>query len=104
MRKNDYIQLLITDNITNDKNKKLYDDVIDCVDIALSQTSNDFDIVASISLKDLFEVIEEAGRKSPSHCVGPFEAAELIAKRLGTKYVRSSRKTINDIVNLEDFL
>ena len=105
MNKIEYIEFLINSNLENTKNKKLYDDIIDCIDIALSQTSIDFEIDSSISLEELYKVIENVGKNSISKSVGPFEAAELIAKKLGTKYTRSSRKqTTNKIINLEDFL
>lgn len=108
MKKNEYIQLLITDNETSGDKKALYNDVIDCVDIALSQTSNNFDIDSSIGLEELCAEIEKKAKENQKNnigCVGPFEAAELIAKKLGTKYERITRKAAsnNGIVNLEDF-
>lgn len=104
MKKNEYIENLLNDNVTSGRQQKLYADVIDCTDIALSQTADDFEIDPKIGLDELFAVIEEAGRKSPNNCVGPFEAAELIAKKLGTKYNRVSRKKTQSMLNLEDFL
>lgn len=108
MKKHEYIQLLITDNETSGDKKAIYNDVIDCVDIALSQTPNDFDINSSIGLEALFTEIEKKAKENQKNnigCVGPFEAAELIAKKLGTKYERITRKAAcnNGIVNLEDF-
>lgn len=108
MKKHEYIQLLITDNETSGDKKALFNDVIDCVDIALSQTANDFEIDSSIGLEALFAEIEKKareGKKNGVSCVGPFEAAELIAKKLGTKYERITHKAAsnNGIVNLEDF-
>lgn len=108
MKKHEYIQLLITDNETSGDKKEIYNDVIDCVDIALSQTANDFEIDSSIGLEALFAEIEKKareGKKNGVSCVGPFEAAELIAKKLGTKYERITHKATsnNGIVNLEDF-
>lgn len=39
MKKREYIEMLMQDIATEtDKNKRLYSDVIDCVDIALSVT------------------------------------------------------------------
>lgn len=104
MKKNEYIELLLNDNETAGKKQKLYADVIDCTEIALSQTSDSFELDPSIGLEKLFSVIEDAGRKSTNHCVGPFEAAELIAKLLGTTYIRASSRKEQKIVNLEDFL
>lgn len=108
MNKHEYIQLLITDNETSGDKKAIYNDVIDCVDIALSQTSNDFEIDSSIGLEELFAEIEKKAKENQKNnigCVGPFEAAELIAKNLGTKYERITHKAAsnNGIVNLEDF-
>lgn len=108
MKKHEYIQLLITDNETSGDKKALFNDVINCVDIALSQTSNDFDIDSSIGLEELFAEIEKKAKENQKNnigCVGPFEAAELIAKKLGTKYERITRKVAANkgIVNLEDF-
>lgn len=104
MKKNEYIEVLLKDNETSGSKQKLYADLIDCTEIALSQTSDNFEIDASIGLEKLFKAIEDTGRKSPNHCVGPFEAAELIAKLLGTTYVRASKRKEKKIVNLEDFL
>lgn len=104
MKKSEYIELLLKDNETSGSKQKLYSDVIDCCEIALSQTSDNFEIDSSIGLEKLFSVIEAAGRSSTNHCVGPFEAAELIAKLLGTTYVRASRRKEQKIVNLDDFL
>lgn len=104
MLKDEYIEMLIQDNETTGDKKKLYADVIDCTEIALSQAPNNFEVDPSIGLEKLFKVIEDAGRNSSSHCIGPFEAAELIAKLLGTEYVRASRRKETKIVNLEDFL
>jgi hypothetical protein len=103
MKKNEYIQMLITDNQTTCDKQKLYFDVIDCTEIGLSQVSSDFEVDRSIGLEDLFKIIEDAGRKNKNNCVGPFEAAELIAEKLGTKYVRTSKRNAG-IVNLEEFL
>ncbi len=107
MRKNDYIELLIEDNKTTGNKQGLYADVIDCTDIALSQMPTEFEVDSSIGLEILFGEIEKAGRDSPNYCVGPFEAAGIIAKKLGATYVRASlrkEKKENDIVRLEDLL
>lgn len=104
MLKKEYIELLLKDNETTGTKQKLYADIIDCTEIALSQTAEHFEIDSSIGLEKLYAEIEKAGRKSPNHCVGPFEAAELIAKLLGTTYTRASKRKEQKIVNLEDFL
>ena len=107
MRKDKYVEGLVEDNLTSGDKQKLYADVIDCTDIALSQMPSDFEVDAAVGLKELFSEIEKAGRASPNHCVGPFEAAELIAKKLGATYVRASmrfERNDNTIVSLESFL
>lgn len=108
MRKQEYIQLLITDNETSGERHAIFNDVIDCVDIALSQTPSDFEIDASIGLEKLFGAIEKAARKHAKNgcgSVGPFEAAELIAQMLGTQYQRITQKAAknNGIIDLEEF-
>lgn len=106
MNKYDYIKMLIQEN-NKPETQKLYADLIDCIDIALSQESVSFEINSSIGLNDLFQLIKDAAKKNSQHCVGPFEAAELIAQKLGASYRRPSRKFLgqtNGIVNLEDFL
>lgn len=108
MNKKEYIQQLIVDNETTGNKKSIYNEVIDCVDIALSQTPINFEIDSSIGLEALFAEIEKKAKENKQgncSCVGPFEAAELIAAKLGTKYERISRKvkSNNGMVNLEDF-
>ncbi len=103
MKKNEYIEMLLIDNKTSGDKQKQFADVIDCVDIALSQTLDDFDIDSKIGLDDLFKVIELAAKNNKCNCVGPFEAAELIAEKLGTVYVRASKRKHTKLVNLEDF-
>ncbi|MCL2522235.1 MAG: hypothetical protein FWE36_05175 [Erysipelotrichales bacterium] len=103
MKKDKYIDLLITDNITSGDKQELYSGVIYCAEIALSQSPVDFEIDSSIGLEELFGIIEASARKNSKKCVGPFEAAELIAERLGATYIRAS-KPVENKINLEDFL
>lgn len=107
MKKNEFIEMLLQEN-TESPMQKLYNDVIDCVDIALSQEPDTFEIAdTSAGLADLFGIIETTAKKAKCTCVGPFEAAELFAKKFGAKYVRPSRRaagTTPGIVNLADFL
>ena len=50
MKKREYIEMLMQDIATEtDKNKRLYSDVIDCVDIALSGEPDDFEIDGKIN-------------------------------------------------------
>lgn len=106
MKKNEYIEMLLQEN--NGKNKTLYADVIDCIDIALSQEPDSFEIEdTSLGLEGLFALIEEKAKTDKTNCVGPFEAAEMFAAKFGAKYIRLSRRSCTsgaDIVNLEDFL
>lgn len=114
MKKYDYLEMLLKENEAEVNKKELYFDVIDCTDIALSQTPEDFEIDNNVTVKDLFSVIEEEGRNSSNNCVGPFQAAVLIAERLGTKYVRPSERykekkvhsntQSKKHISLEDFL
>ena len=113
MKKNEYIEMLIQDNETESKEfKGLYDDVIDCTDIALSQEPDTFEVDSKIGLTELLKIISDEGvkRSRENKCVGsvgPFEAAELIAKKLGATYTRPSRRSRSQAsavkVNLEDF-
>ena len=111
MKKIEYIEMLIQEN-TDENKKSLYDDVIDCVDIALSQEDENFEIVnTSLGLSQLFEMIEKTARNNKKNCVGPFEAAEIFAKALGAKFVRASmRFTIKEqnnakkIFDIEDLI
>lgn len=89
MNKLDYLKMLIQDNETEKQpTKELHESVIECTIEALSQSGDDTEVDQSVGLGDLFQIIEEAGRKSSAKCVSPFAAAELIAKRLGVEYKR----------------
>ena len=109
MRKAEYINHLLIDNQTTGDKSELYADVIDCTEIALSQTADNFEIDDSIGLEGLFAVISKAGQSAKNKCVGPFQAAELIATKLGTTYQRATKKfaeTVKqstDIIDIEDF-
>ena len=106
MKKKEYIEMLLQDIETEEKVKKeLFKEVVDCAEIALSQTSDNADINAEIGIKELWKVIEDEGRKSKAHCVGPFRAAELIAEKLGVTYLRASKRIARkQVKSLEDFL
>ncbi len=91
MNRSEYIKLLLVDNETASGNQKqINNDIIDCVEIALSQTSDDTEINDGLGLHDFWRDIEEVGRVKK--CVGPFQAAEIIAKRLGVSYVRATTR------------
>lgn len=116
MRKDEFLRMMVQDNETeSDPNKKaLYADVIECMDIALSQSPATFDIPSDKTLKGAFELIEKRGRELKKMgsvlmgaytCVGPFEAAEIIAEYLGAKYERATKKYAKPPkVNLDDLL
>lgn len=107
MKKSEYLQMLLEEN-NEARTQKLYSDVLDCVEIALSQESDDFEIVdTSLGLKELFDMIKAKAKSTNTSCVGPFEAAEMFAEKFGAKYVRLSKRTAPaapQIVRLEDFL
>lgn len=112
MKKKAYLEMLLNEN-NDDTTKKLYSDVLDCLDIALSQEPDDFEIVdTTIGLKELFSMIatkakETRGVLTGFQCVGPFEAAEMFAVKFGAKYERLSKKQttpVTKLVSLEDFL
>ncbi len=110
MRKDEFLKMMIEDIQTESEPKKsLYMDVIDCMDIALSQCSADFDVPHDKTVKGAFELIERRGKERQKQgvaCVGPFEAAEIIAEYLGAKYERVSKRYITPkkTVKLEDFI
>ena len=108
MTKTEYIEMLVQENTPGEK-QAIYNEVIDTVDLALSQEPATFEVKdMSLGLPELFGIIEAHARSTHKNCVGPFEAAELFAKRLSAKYVRPSRGVAQiapkiGIVNLEDF-
>lgn len=108
MKKREYIEMLLQDTHTAGDKKGVYNDIIDCVEYALAQIPDDFDVDGSVGLEDLFEAIKkEASKNRHGNCgsVGPFRAADIIAQKLGTSYTRASlRKSDNNIVRLEDLL
>lgn len=110
MLKDEFIKMMVEDNQTESEPKKsLYMDVIECMDLALSQSPADFDVPADKTLKGAFALIEKRGRerrKNGVACVGPFEAAEIIAEYLGTKFERASKRYAapKKTVKLEDFI
>lgn len=108
MKKREYIEMLMQDIATEtDENKRLYSDVIDCVDIALLGEHDDFEIDGNISVRELYKDIENKARKEKLQCVGPFEVAEMFAKKFGASYKRITaviREENSRMINLEDFI
>ena len=109
MRKDDFLQMMWQDIETeSEPTKTLYADVIECMDLALSQSPDTFEIAGDKTVKGAFELIQKRGKerqKNGMACVGPFEAAELIADYLGTKYERASKRLAKKKkVSLEDFI
>ena len=108
MKKVDFLQMLVEEN--NDPAKqKIYRDVIDCLDLGLSQVPDDFEIEdTSVGLKELFDMIKKKAKSNGSgaQCVGPFEVAEMFAAKFGATYTRLSKRTTagTSHVRLEDFL
>lgn len=108
MRKDEFLKMMYEDIATESEPKKsLYTDVIDCMDIALSQSPSDYDVPYDKTVKGAFELIQKLGKERQKNgigCVGPFEAAEIIAEYLGTKYERVSKRFGKPTVRIEDFI
>lgn len=86
MNKIEFIKMLQQDNETQTEPKKsLHAQVIDCTIIALIDEAADFEIDATVTADSLFKLIEKQAKSTASHCVGPFQAAKLIAEHLKTK-------------------
>ena len=107
MRKDEFLRMMVQDNETeSNKNKKaLHADVIECMDIALSQSPADTEIAADKTTEGAYTVVEEFARKNNRTSVGPFESVELIAQYLGVNYERATKKYAKSpTVNLDDLL
>lgn len=108
MRKDEFLRMMVQDNATEpDKNKKaLYADVIECMDIALSQSPADTEIAEDKTVEGAYKTVEEFARKNNRRAVGPFESAELIANYLGVKYERATKKYAAkpQTIDLDDLL
>lgn len=107
MKKSEFLQMMWSDNETEQEPKKtIYTDVIECMDIALSQTPDTFDIPGDKTTAGAFALIEKRAKEKKANCVGPFESAEIIAEYLGTKYVRPSKRLAAQAspVNIDDFM
>ena len=87
MKKADFIKMLQQDIETlSEPKKSLYAQVIDCTVIALLDESENFEVDGTITCEGLFELIRKAAFATPAKsCVGPFEAAKLIAEHLKTE-------------------
>lgn len=86
MKKADFINMLKQDNETQaEPVKSLYEQVIDCTIIALIDEAPDFEIDATVTVESLFRLIEKRAKETRKNCVGPFEAAKLIAENLKTE-------------------
>ncbi len=108
MKKQDFLKMMVQDNETEKPGQKeLYADIIECMDIALSQMPDDFEIDNNKNVKEAYAEIEKFAKENKRRSVGPFESAEIIAKYLGATYIRASRKYATEAttkVSLEDFL
>ncbi len=87
MKRAEFIKMLQQDNETELEPKKtIHAQVIDCTVIALLDESPDFEIDSSVTCEKLFGLITaKANSKKGAPCVGPFEAAKLIAEHLKTE-------------------
>lgn len=86
MNKAEFIKMLQQDIETlSEPKKSLYAQVIDCTVIALLDESADFEVDGTITCEKLFELIKNEARATRKDCVGPFEAAKLIAEHLKTQ-------------------
>lgn len=86
MKKADFINMLQQDIETQSEPKKsLYAQVIDCTVIALLDESADFEVDGTITCESLFGLIEKKAKETRKNCIGPFEAAKLIAEHLKTE-------------------
>lgn len=110
MIKNEFLRMMVQDNETqpNQSKKIIYTEVIDCIELALSQSPDNTEINPDKNLKDAFALIEADAKKGGGNCCGPFRAAEVLAAYLGVKYNRASKKFASAApeikVELEDFL
>lgn len=107
MRKDEFLKMMWQDNETESEPKKtLYADVIECMDIALSQSPDTFEVPSDRTTADAYAAVEKYAREKKLQSIGPFQSAELIAGYLGTKYERPSKRleAVKAKVNLEDFL
>lgn len=108
MRKDDYLEMLVQD--LNGKDEKIpYVDVIECVYLALSETSSDFEVDESISLEKLYGLIYNKAKEENLRCVGPFVVAEMFAGLFKAEYIRPSKKlgiakVRRQIVDFNDFI
>jgi len=89
----DFVEMMKQDNETRPSRKKLFADIIDCMEIALSQASDDVEVDGSKTLDEMYKLIgEKAREKGNDGCCGPFMAAEVIAKYLGVSFVRNQKR------------
>ena len=108
MRKDEYLEMLSQDIVSKSANKPFID-VLECVYLALSEMPDKFEVDDSITLDQLYEMIEKKARKECLSCIGPFLVAEMFAKRFGATYERPSKKMginnmLGKIIDLEDFM
>lgn len=107
MKAQEFLQMMWQDNETEkDPQKTIYADVIECMYLALSQSPATFEVPANKTLKEAYGLIEKRAKEKKAQCVGPFEAAEILAEWMGTKYERPSKKLTATpaTVNLDDFM
>ena len=108
MKKQEYIDFL-SEGILNKDVTIPYLDVVECVYLALSEETDDFEVAKVISVEELWNIISNKLWKEKLMYVGPFVVAEIFAKELGANYIRPSKKLkVNklngNVVILEDFI
>lgn len=108
MKKQDFLKMMVEDTVTA-SNKEILADVVDCMELALSQTPDSAEIDPGKTPAEAYKLIEQHARASRHNSVGPWEAAEkVIAPYLGIKYSRlSSRMAVAPgalNVNLDDLI
>ena len=103
MNKKEFLTMMVQDNETRTDKKAIMAEVIDTMELALSQSPDSVQIDPSKTAEGAYALIEAEGRKT--RAVGPFRAAEIIAGYLGVKFERAVKKygTAAPTVKLEDF-
>jgi hypothetical protein len=102
MTKQEFLSMQAQDAETH-ADKALLLEVVDCMELALSQTPDAADIAPEKTAAEGLALIKAEAKKHGNAC-GPFRAAELLAEYLGVKYTRASKKPgAAAAVDLADF-
>lgn len=110
MKKQAFLTMMIQDvSAMPDNKKRNLAEIIDCMEIALSQTGESTDIDPHKNAEEACALIEKYAKEEfdkdrSIKFIGPFEAAEkVLAPYLGVTYVRTSRK-VDSLIDLNDFI